>query len=238
MTQYTSEDGLVWENGGAATDDHLAFGGHERFLGPILASRSDSAKTYINVGAHVGTWALRMAKFNQSVWAVEGNKKTFDTLNKNIAANNLQDKVHAINAVVWDDNKTKVTMVDVNDKDTGGSTRAVETDSGSLTHTLDSLFLWETDSPVGLISTDVEGAEARVLRGAKDLIARDRPNLVIELHEGHPGTDADLRQQVYDVLTELNYTYESFFNNSWEEYILGTPAEVPQNEPEIVKAGE
>lgn len=42
---------------------------------------------------------------------------------------------------------------------------------------------------VGFIKIDVEGHELSVLRGAKRIIVRDRPSMIIELEERHrPGT--------------------------------------------------
>lgn len=216
----TSPDGYRWCVGGNDTDDHLALGGHETALEPIMVSMCDPERAFLNVGAHVGLWAIRMAKHAKRVYAIEANANTAHALQRNVVLNDLDDEVIIYTMALWDNDTDKVLMVDANGKTTGGSTRAELRDvdkyekdeKGSYvsnklisTRRLDGFQF----SPIGLIVMDVEGAEARVLRGAKETIARDRPNMIIELHEGHPGTDADLRQQVYDVLDELNYTYVS-----------------------------
>lgn len=47
--------------------------------------------------------------------------------------------------------------------------------------------------PVGVVKIDVEGHELAVLQGAKALLERDRPHLVIEAEERHcPGTLANV----------------------------------------------
>jgi FkbM family methyltransferase len=58
------------------------------------------------------------------------------------------------------------------------------------------------DAPVGLIKIDVEGHELAVLRGAMRILARDRPNLIVELEERHmPGCV----QAAHDLLAPLGY---------------------------------
>lgn len=57
-------------------------------------------------------------------------------------------------------------------------------------------------APVGLIKIDVEGHEADVLAGARALIARDRPRLMIEIEERHrPGA----HDRVRDLLAPAGY---------------------------------
>lgn len=236
MTEVkTSSDGLKWVYGGPDTDDHLALGGHEAALGPILKAHCPPYKAYVNVGAHVGTWALRLADTAKVVYAIEANLETYHTLVENVALNTLDDKVYPLYAVAWDRSNRLVSLVDVNNKPTGGSTRAIEGGGSRLTTTLDTLIGW-SKTPIGLISMDVEGAEAKVLAGAEEVIMRDRPILVIELHEGHPGTDEDLRDQVYELLRKYDYTFTSLRVCPPEEHLLCTPNDAIMAEPETIKA--
>jgi len=86
--------------------------------------------------------------------------------------------------------------------------------------------------PVGVIKIDVEGAEAHVLRGAKEVISRDKPTLFVELHDGHPGTDPGLRQEVYGILRELGYDYHSI-NINGEEYLYCKHESQVEDYPEV-----
>ncbi len=64
--------------------------------------------------------------------------------------------------------------------------------------TLDQFDLRE----VGFIKIDVEGHETAVVRGARETLARERPNLLIEANDHHhPGAVSELRA----LLTELDY---------------------------------
>lgn len=208
--QIIEADDYKWYVGGPETDDHLALGGHETHLWPILKSMIAPNKSFVNIGAHVGLWALRMSEFCSWVYAIEANPYTFMKLDANIKLNKLTN-ITAIEAAIWDNSKDLLTLTDANDKLTGGSTRAEAVDYSADLVAVQAVRLddLEFDVPIGLITMDVEGAEARVLTGALDWIMLDRPNMVIELHEGHPGTAPNLRQQVYDILDLLQYEYRS-----------------------------
>lgn len=233
---FVVSDGLRWINRGPSTDDHLSFGGHEPKLAPFLYGLARPDCVYVNVGAHVGTWALRMADKVSRVLAIEANAQTYDVLCRNIALNDLQDGVIPILAAVLDKDDVPLILTDVNGKETGGSTRverpAFTRNFDILSKKLDTLLPFAVNSSrrIGLIQLDVEGAEAKVLAGARDILTHNRPNLLIELHEGHPGTDTDLRQQVYDILSQHDYTWHSLRVAGTEEHVIAMPSETPEYE--------
>lgn len=234
-----SPDGFLWSYGGPETDDHLAFGGHEPGLAIYMTSMADPNKAYINVGAHIGTWAIRMHDKASQVFAFEANPHTMETLSANIAYNSLAEKVTPVCRPVWDRDGLYFVLTDVQGKQTGGSTRVTESEAASgaaMTNSSTTLdrFFEHDDTPIGLISMDVEGAEAHVLRGAHRILTKDRPNLIIELHEGHPGAALDLRVQVYSVLAQHNYEYFSVNVAPPEEHIIARPAETLEEFKEVV----
>lgn len=228
-------DGLRWIYRGPSTDDHLALGGHEAELGPILRGMYRPGTTYVNIGAHVGTWALRMVNSGAThVVAVEGNPSTFEILQRNADLNGFDRRnLTLCRNVVWDASGEVVTFVDAKGVEDSGSTRVEKTPDlyegfRHITTTLDDLLVSNDPlPPVGLIQIDVEGAEARVLRGAWMTIEIDRPVLLIELHEGHPGTDENLREQVLDFLKENGYSWSSVAVGV-EEYLVCTPNDLPE----------
>jgi len=60
--------------------------------------------------------------------------------------------------------------------------------------------------PVGFIKIDVEGHEKAVIAGAKGLIERDKPRLIVELEERHTG------QPIREAVAEIEALgYEAFF---------------------------
>ena len=215
-------------------DDHLALGGHETQLKPFFESLNDKNKVYINVGAHVGTWAIRASAWAKEVWAIEANPKTYKTLKDNVELNKLTSSVMPVLMAAWDDAKTPVTFVDVNGMATGGSTRLERSEGGMITNTIDNLvaeFAHYSDFEIGFISSDVEGAEAHVFRGAKETVAKYRPNLLIEVHTGHPGVDEDLEDQLNEFLAEQNYTISKIRLSPTAPYWICQPAELVEDYP-------
>lgn len=60
-------------------------------------------------------------------------------------------------------------------------------------------------SNVGFIKIDVEGHEWEVIDGARDLLARCRPNLIVEILEGAGDRKAVARNKIAVLLDELGY---------------------------------
>jgi hypothetical protein len=60
--------------------------------------------------------------------------------------------------------------------------------------------------PVGFMKIDVEGHEQAVLEGARGVITRDRPVMIIEIEERHTGIDLDT---ALDFVESLGYTTQA-----------------------------
>lgn len=58
---------------------------------------------------------------------------------------------------------------------------------------------------VGFIKIDVEGHEWEVIDGARSLLTRSRPNLIVEILEGRGDRDAVRRNRTVALLAELGY---------------------------------
>lgn len=232
-----THDGFRFIQRGPETDDHLALGGHEAGLGPTLYAFARALETdskIVVVGAHVGLWAIRLAQFCPVI-AYEANPATAATLRRNVDLNRkmLLHYVQVREYAVWDVSGHHVSLTDENGKAEGGSTRAVEAPGSSvMTVALDDDGLYR----VGLMVIDVEGAEAKVLRGARHILERDRPALVIEVHEGLPGTDPDLREQLDGELRRADYDWISL-NITGERYLARHQSRMPtlDFEPEIIR---
>jgi FkbM family methyltransferase len=71
--------------------------------------------------------------------------------------------------------------------------------------TLDELVRAEEAPRVSLVKIDVEGAEARVMRGAAGLIARARPDILIEVEEEHLARQGASARELQGIARNAGY---------------------------------
>jgi FkbM family methyltransferase len=143
--------------------------------------RMDPAKTFVDAGANIGHISRYMAPRSRSVWAFEPSASTAEELRArtrefgNVVVQQcaLGDKDGEAELLKHDSSGNNSLVR--RSKDFTSSTEKVEVKR------LDD-FIDSFPSPVGLIKIDVEGYESFVIRGALNLVARDRPRLVVEIH--------------------------------------------------------
>lgn len=210
-------DGLKWIQRGGHTDDWIAVS-HEDSLALVLDGLLPDGGVYADVGAHIGRWALRLAKKASKVIAVEANPATAAVLRAHIALNEV-DNVEVHEMAAWD-SRTRLSLSDPNGKVTGGSTRVVEGDG------VDARPLDDVLPDVDLIKLDVEGADLHALRGMRNTLARCGPVLFIEDHSIYGYYElADLTT----LLGELGYDSEQFMaplpGGRRAPYIIARPKE-------------
>ena len=140
--------------------------------------------------------------------------------------------IHGLNVAAWD-SFTTLKMVDENDKETGGSTRGVEDSNGTVPAMPLDAALPERCNP-HLVKIDVEGAEARVLRGLAGTIARCKPTFLIEMHDMYFGPE--VRTETIQFLESIGYEWNDDLKYGPGYYIVAHP---PSDfEIEVVRAGQ
>ena len=114
-----------------------------------------------DVGSSEGLYALTLAKLARApVAALEFRPEALELLRRNLARNpDLARHVSVVEAYA-----------------------AEVVDPGQGATTLDALVAEGAMAEPGLLKIDVEGAEVSVLRGARELLARRRPHVVLETH--------------------------------------------------------
>jgi FkbM family methyltransferase len=150
----------------------------------LLRFLVDPARNAIDAGANKGTYTYFLARLAHRVYAYEPNPKMFRLLRCNIAAN-----VEAFPYALGDRTGRATLRVPYGAK--GHSNQGASLSETKVvrnftpieveTRRIDDLGLRD----IGFIKIDVEGHEAAVLAGAAATIARDRPNLLIEIEEKH-----------------------------------------------------
>ena len=163
----------------------------------------------IDVGANFGCWTLPLSKHATHVYAFEPQKCCSDLIVRSVEANGF-DNITVWNVAVG--RCTSIVTVPQLDIETAGNFGGVSllnpcTEGNSVAiMPLDNLIC-DSDR-VTFIKIDVEGGELAVLRGARKLIDRERPILMMEMD--HPLTDLVALQQW---LTDANYAFDQYGPN-------------------------
>lgn len=179
-------DGFLWLDRGQGTDDWIGWSGHESTLAPVMEDLLPEGSVFVDVGAHIGRWSLRMSRRASRVWAVEPNPDTMATLKRHLVMNEVTN-VTMLACAAWDA-RAWLRLNDPNRRTAGGSTQTVMVDDkpgdGAVqAMRLDSVGeLYEGDR-IGLIKMDVEGSDLHALRGMTGLLEKHRPNLLVERHD-------------------------------------------------------
>lgn len=184
-------------------------------------------KTFIDVGAHCGTWSLFMAAFADEplVVSFEAQLSTYYQLCGGIALNGFQHIITAHHVALG--KEPSAMLLNIVNADGGGSSI-----QPLPTHTPDKVIrseLVDVDTldrfgiqNVGLIKIDVEGNEANVLRGARKTIERDKPTILLESWDPKVRFWAeDLRKDTLSVLLELGY---DVIQTTWPDMMLAEPS--------------
>jgi len=145
--------------------------------------------TIIDVGANIGVHSIRWAEGNSNVevYAFEPSRDTAAILEKNIALNQLEAKVHVVRNAV-SDHAGEATFYECEDnafsslKDTHRK-KIINSTVVQVT-TIDKFVENTGIVNLDLLKIDVEGFETEVIQGAKQTLERLAPDLFVEIYGG------------------------------------------------------
>jgi len=154
----------------------------EKFIVTFVKQFIDPTKNILDIGANIGTHTVIYSNYTKGdVFAFEPQKMCFDILDKNIELNNCNNVV-AYNFGGSDENEMN--------KKNG------DTETGELEcRVIDELCI----ENVGYIKI-YEGHEYKTLLGLKQLILREKPTIMIKIHETSP-----LKNETIALLIVLGY---------------------------------
>lgn len=155
-------------------DDLLNFLAHIDFNGSDI----------IDVGANLGNHTVNLALVNENstVVSIEPFEENIKLLNSNVEKNGISDQVTIVKSAAGDSVESlQISHIDAS------NLGAIKVEPTSLVEnqlTVRQIRLDDLSKhrDVGLIKIDVEGFEANVLRGARELIGKHRPVIVTEAH--------------------------------------------------------
>ncbi|USI78694.1 FkbM family methyltransferase [Sphingopyxis sp. USTB-05] len=191
---------------GRYEDDYLraAFGWMSGFL------KNMNELVALDIGANIGNHSVFFSRYFLEVHSFEPNPRTFELLKFNASQtdNVTPHRQGLSDADVLGrlrENPTNMggTFIEI------GAAGAPGKDGVSLM-TLDTFAADRAFGPIGLIKIDTEGFEARILRGARGVIASNRPVIMFELSPSDFGPNGS---DVVNLLSELGYDFVSVERN-------------------------
>ena len=177
----------------------------------------DSKKIFIDIGAHMGTYSIKLAPYFSHTYSFEAQKNTFYCLAGGIALNGLSDKITAHHyALTNPDQAGKILNLKIISPDGGGSSiKNLSNNTNPIreekvkTKTLDQFKL----ENIGLIKIDVEGAEIDVLKGAvKTLRESGYPPILFEAWSDS-WFDQE-REKLMDYVKSLKYNIRKVYKDN------------------------
>lgn len=176
------EGALLLNKNDPVVSGALSMGVYEAFFAAEFRRRVQGIATVVDIGANLGFYTLIASKHATKVIAFEPEAENAALLSKTVARNNLKnitlvqkglgDKNEALTLAIHPDNKGKHTLLGIDEKGVTSVTIPVTT--------LDAELLAHNILSVDMIKIDIEGWEAKALRGAKETIHASHPTIMFE----------------------------------------------------------
>lgn len=200
----------------------------------------------LDVGANIGAYAIPLAMVFEGVevHAFEPNLEAVSRLKRNILLNKLRNvRIFEVGVGA----RTETVDLHVFDLQDLGLSSFVKPEKARGAYetlpvpvvTLDDMYK-EQGPKISFIKIDVQGYEAEVLAGGRELIRRDMPAIILE-HEDHNFHDSDSAQKAknslkqffhengYEVFYMTRYDPDMLFPVAWERPLYGNLLAVSMN---------
>jgi FkbM family methyltransferase len=181
------------------TEIAMTSGVWEPYVKAILDKEVKNDSVVVDVGAYIGVYAIYLAKRVSKVIAFEPHPKTFEMLDKSIKLNQLHNVLVFKKTV--DDSKKKVSYrLSVSPMLSGIALPVDKLYSTIETESIDLDTALAMESRVDWLIIDVESFEVNVLNGAKTILRKYSPKIIIEVHPHNI-------DKVKEILTNANERY-------------------------------
>lgn len=193
----------------------LVYQDYEIDMVRLIEKYIDPDRDVLDVGANIGLHTVLFSKLinaGKKVMAIEPAPNALKYLEANLERNKCNEKVVVYKGIAADSENQFIlntidgmeeysTLGSMKHPHTGGIHNTSISVSGDL---IDNLVKTHKLKP-GFIKIDTEGAEFKVLIGAKQTIQRHRPIILSELSESLLNQQGSSCNDVYNLLHEFNY---------------------------------
>ena len=175
--------------------------------------------TFIDVGANIGKYSIKQASrlmFKGTILAIEPEQDNFLKLRKNIMLNKFKDKIIALPVACGE--KNEIGKLYLEEPTQGSGVHSMKVQRPFFTqhvpvYTLDYLVETLKLPKVTLMKIDVEGVELDVLRGAAEILKRDKPKIIFEAWQPIEGF------AIAEYLKQFGYHTEMIDEEDGENYV-------------------
>jgi FkbM family methyltransferase len=209
----------AWK-GDMITGQLKEYSAHTRNELAMLKSLIAAGDNIVDIGAHIGTFAIPFARFNKEqgkIFSFEANVDNYNLLKLNINENCLKDVIIPTHAIV-SDKKRSFSMSKPKDDNSGmhyflpdvNQPEMVLSDTDAI-----NIDEWhennESDTRIDLIKIDIEGAEMAALRSCEKIIKKYLPMMYIEINSEALDRFNCTADDIEDELDSFGY---HFFRNT------------------------
>lgn len=192
----------------------------------------DKSKSFIDIGAHTGTYSVSLSNYAKHVYSFEPQKMTYYGLCGSIALSNIQN-VTCINVGLGSKEQSGTAVLRIKSDDGGGSSIHENPDAKILK--TEKIYIKTLDSyhidNIGFIKMDVEENELYVLKGAVETIKRsDYPPILFESNENNEELFDYIKSIGYKIIKIRGYTNMYLTEKQMEE-VEPEPEEESEDDP-------
>lgn len=200
------------------------FGFYRPWVLPYFDRLLTKGQTVVDVGANVGQftlWAAKRVGTEGMVVAFEPDRSSFEKLLKNVQLNSLQGVLLENIALSNYDGEAILHLNDELDDNKGQSSLS------RLTHhrrtqpvicqKLDNFLSQQRIRKVHVVKIDTQGAELRVLRGAANVIEKNRPAIILRCHEKRCRAMGDSTLAIQEFFVDRGY---DLFEIHWRKGLI------------------